>query len=124
MAVQAVEVSWTKRMWLGGVLAASLIAVPATMQAQAQNGEWLRVTPSDGRAAITPASWNDENAAATAPESRRAPTYRSRADSIEGFRAQAVGAFGGKRRRQRGLHPLRRDSVDQSRNHRSRSRAR
>ena len=70
---------------LGAVLA-RLIAIPGGMGAQAQRGEWLRVTPSDPRAPITQASWNEDNANATAPTLRR-PMYRSRADSVAGYRA-------------------------------------
>ena len=67
---------------------AALITMPAHMDAQAQRGEWLQVTPADARAPITAASWN-EAGSATAPAVRRAP-YRSRADSIAGYRALAA----------------------------------
>jgi lipoprotein-anchoring transpeptidase ErfK/SrfK len=75
-----------KGMRLLGAVVAALIAVPAGMQAQAQRGEWLRVTPSDGRAPITPASWDEESGRATTPAVRRTP-YKSRADSVAGHRA-------------------------------------
>jgi lipoprotein-anchoring transpeptidase ErfK/SrfK len=83
MAVTAVDVNWTK--WILGAALATVLALPAGMEAQTPRGEWLQVTPNDGRAPITPASW-DENGNATAPAVRKTP-YRSRADSIAGFRA-------------------------------------
>ena len=86
MAVQAVEVI---RMRFVGAVLATVIMVPANLSAQARNGEWLRVTPSDPRAPITMSSWDGENGAATAPTARRSP-YRSRADSIAAHRAFAA----------------------------------
>jgi lipoprotein-anchoring transpeptidase ErfK/SrfK len=86
MAVQVVDVSRTKRIWFLSAVVGALIAVPAALEAQAQRGEWLRMTPSDGRTPITPASWDEESGKATTPTARRTP-YKSRADSIAGFRA-------------------------------------
>ena len=84
--VKAVDVSWTKRMRFLGAVVATLIAVPGGSKAQAQRGEWLQVTPANPRAPITAASWDGEVARATSPTMRAAP-YRSRADSLAGYRA-------------------------------------
>ena len=86
MAVNAVDVSWTKRMRFLGAVVATLIAIPGGTKAQAQRGEWLQVTPANPRAPITPASWEGESGRATAAAVRTAP-YRSRADSLAGYRA-------------------------------------
>jgi lipoprotein-anchoring transpeptidase ErfK/SrfK len=84
MAVKGVDVCWKRRVQMGAV-AAALAALPAVVEAQSR-GEWLRVTPADPREAIRPASWSDDGGTATAPTARRTP-YRSRADSIAGYRA-------------------------------------
>ena len=74
---------------LSAVLATAVL-LPIRVDAQAQRtGEWLQVTPADARTPITPASWDDESGAATAPTVRKA-AYRSRADSVAGFRALAA----------------------------------
>jgi lipoprotein-anchoring transpeptidase ErfK/SrfK len=86
MVVKAVEARWTKRIGFLSAVVATLIAVPGATKAQAQRGEWLQVTPSDGRTPITPVLWDEENGRATAPGARRA-VYRSRADSVAGYRA-------------------------------------
>src|SRR5687768_3630306 len=86
MVVNAVDVSWTKRMRFLGAVVATLIAIPGGTKAQAQRGEWLQVTPANPRAPITPASWEGESGRATAAAVRTAP-YRSRADSLAGYRA-------------------------------------
>jgi lipoprotein-anchoring transpeptidase ErfK/SrfK len=86
MVVNAVDVSWTKRMRFLGAVVATLIAIPGGTKAQAQRGEWLQVTPANPRAPITAASWEGESGRATAAAVRTAP-YRSRADSLAGYRA-------------------------------------
>jgi hypothetical protein len=89
MAVLAVEVNWKKALKFLSALFAALMALPSLVRAQAvklSSGDWLQVTPSDGKTPIRASVTTVDSGTTTVAIERRAP-YRTRADSLAGVRA-------------------------------------
>ena len=92
MAVHAVEVGWKRVLALASAASAAILSVPGLMLAQAQkvSGEWLQLTPSDGKGGIPsdgPTAVVTPSGTETTVSIERRARYRSRADSIAGATA-------------------------------------
>ena len=92
MAVHAVEVGWKRVLALASAASAAILSFPGLMLAQAQkvSGEWLQLTPSDGKGGIPsdgPTAVVTPSGTETTVSIERRTRYRSRADSVAGVTA-------------------------------------
>jgi hypothetical protein len=89
MAGLAVELNWKNALKFLSALFAALVALPSLVRAQAvrMSGDWLQVTPSDGKAPLRASVTTVDSGATTVAIERRAPLYRSRVDSLAGVKA-------------------------------------
>lgn len=88
MAGLAVEVEWKKVLKFLSALLAALVALPSLVRAQAvrMSGDWLQVTPSDGKTPLR-ASVTTVDSGTTTVAIERRTSYRSRFDSLAGVKA-------------------------------------
>jgi lipoprotein-anchoring transpeptidase ErfK/SrfK len=88
MAVFAAAVDWKKALKFLSAFIAALMALPSLVRAQAvrMSGDWLQVTPSDGRTPLR-ASVTTVDSGTTTVAIERRTIYRSRIDSLAGVKA-------------------------------------
>ena len=91
MAAFAAEMDWKKVLKFLSAAFAALLALPSLVRAQASkiSGDWLQLTPSDGKAPLASAAsvTTAEDTGATTVSINRRSRYRSRADSVAGAMA-------------------------------------